>query len=62
MPLTLYYQMVFRRKLGRSRSSCPWLGSVSLMIAQMRVWLLALLVVWALSHAAVFGDPGDPAS
>ena len=30
------------------------------MIAQLRVWLLALLMVWALSHASVFGDPGEP--
>jgi type II secretory pathway component HofQ len=32
------------------------------MIAQIRVWLLSLLMVWALSHAAVFGEQGEPAA
>jgi hypothetical protein len=30
------------------------------MFAQARVWLLALLMVWALSHASVFGETGEP--
>lgn len=30
------------------------------MLAQMRVWILALLMVWALSHASVFGESGEP--
>ena len=30
-----------------------------LMVAQTRIRLLALLMSWALSHAAVFGDPGE---
>lgn len=30
------------------------------MFAQMRVWFLALLMVWALSHASVLGDQGEP--
>lgn len=32
------------------------------MVAQARVWLLALLMVWALSHASVFGDQIEPAA
>ncbi len=31
------------------------------MVAQARVWFLAVLMVWALSHASVCGDPGAPA-
>jgi hypothetical protein len=31
------------------------------MFAQMRVWFLALLMVWALSHASVFGGQAEPA-
>ncbi|HWY86845.1 MAG TPA: hypothetical protein VNX28_08980 [Gemmataceae bacterium] len=30
------------------------------MFAQVRVWFLALLMVWALSHASVFGGSGEP--
>jgi hypothetical protein len=30
------------------------------MFAQGRVWLLALMMVWALSHACVFGEAGEP--
>jgi type II secretory pathway component HofQ len=30
------------------------------MFAQARVWFLALLMVWALSHASVFGETGEP--
>jgi type II secretory pathway component GspD/PulD (secretin) len=29
------------------------------MCAQMRVWFLAILMVWALSHASVYGGGGD---
>src|SRR5262245_34389916 len=30
------------------------------MHAQVRLWFLSLMMVWALSHAAVFGQQGDP--
>ena len=30
------------------------------MFAQLRIWFLALLMVWALSHASVFGGSGEP--
>jgi hypothetical protein len=32
------------------------------MFAPLRVCFLALLMIWALSHASVFGDPGEPAA
>src|SRR5207244_12033636 len=38
----------------------PPLARSLLMIAQMRVWFLALLMVWALSHASVRGGAGEP--
>ncbi len=32
------------------------------MFSQIRVWSLALLMVWALSHASVYGGGGEPAA